>query len=63
MSERRAIVIEFIKRLFCRHYKVEFVSNVYGDQINYFNCRSFWKCVKCGEYVKSQQLHISGEQE
>ena len=56
-------MIEFIKRLFCRHYKVEFVRNVYGDQINYFNCRSFWKCVKCGEYVKSQQLHISGEQE
>lgn len=52
-------MIKFIKRIFCKHYKVLFVRNIYGDEINALNCRSIWECAKCGAEVKSQQL-LSG---
>jgi hypothetical protein len=42
-------MIRFIKQLFCKHsWKWE--QNVYGDPINYLNCRSIWKCKKCDAY-------------
>ena len=41
-------MIKFIKRLACNH-KYEFKENVYGDTINYLNCRSIFECVYCGK--------------
>ena len=42
-------MIKFIKQLFCKH-SWEWEQNVYGDPINYLNCRSIWKCEKCDAY-------------
>jgi len=39
-------MIKFIKQLFCKH-SWKWKENVYGDPINYLNCRSIWKCEKC----------------
>jgi len=50
-----------IKRLFCKH-DYEFLENIYGDEINYLNCRSLWKCKKCGKIKKSNKLYY-GENE
>ncbi len=53
-------MIAFIKRLFCKHYKVTFVRNIYGDEIIAFGWkRSLWKCVKCGASVPGDYLHHS----
>ncbi len=53
-------MIAFIKRLFCKHYKVTFVRNIYGDEIIHFGWkRSLWKCVKCGACVPGDYLHHS----
>jgi len=55
-------MFKLLKRLFCKHYKVEFVRNIYGDEILMWNYkRSIWKCVKCGALVGGDQLHHSGE--
>lgn len=45
------------KSLFCKH-EYEFVSNIYGDQINYCNGkRSIWKCKKCGNIEYRDKLY------
>lgn len=49
-------MINFLKRLFCRHHKLSFHCNIYGDEINMLNCRSLWKCKRCGHLVKGEQL-------
>jgi ribosomal protein L37AE/L43A len=46
---------KLIKQLFCNHHW-EWKHNVYGDAINYFNCRSIWKCDKCGVYGTGKSL-------
>lgn len=56
-------MIAFIKRLFCKHYKVTFIRNVYGDEINDRNCRSLWRCGKCGATVRCDHLHHSETEE
>ena len=48
--------MNIIKRLFCKH-KYEFVRNIFGDEINYTNYRSIWKCSKCGKIKYSKTLH------
>ena len=55
-------MIAFIKRLFCKHYKVTFVRNIYGDEIISFgHKRSLWRCDKCGALVPGDYLHHSGD--
>ena len=55
-------MIAFIKRLFCKHYKVVFVRDIWGDEIIEWGYkRSLWKCVKCGASVPSDYLHHSEE--
>ena len=55
-------MIAFIKRLFCKHYKVTFVRNIYGAEIIERGWkRSLWECVKCGASVPSDYLHHSEE--
>ena len=54
---------KFFSRMFCRHYKVIFCRNIYGDEINHRNgMRSLWQCAKCGAIVLSEHLHHTGEQ-
>lgn len=47
----------WIKRLFCKHYKLKFWRNVYGDEINALNCRSVWECANCQKVILSPYLH------
>jgi hypothetical protein len=51
-------MLTFIRRLFCRHYRVEFVRNLYGDQINdWGGKRSAWCCTSCGAMIGGDYLH------
>lgn len=55
-------MLAFFKRLFCKHYKVTFVRNIYGDEIIEWGWkRSLWKCEKCGALVPADHLHHFGE--
>ncbi|QIK61262.1 hypothetical protein G7050_16025 [Dysgonomonas sp. HDW5A] len=47
--------MKFIKQLFCEH-EYQFVRNIYGDEINFFNARSLWRCPKCGKYTGKSYL-------
>lgn len=50
-------MIRFVKRLFCPHKKLDFVRNIYGDEIiEYGWKRSIWRCAKCDV---QQSLSIS----
>jgi len=41
----------------CNH-EYKFISNIYGDQINYYNGkRSIWKCKKCGKIEYRDELY------
>lgn len=38
-----------LRRIFCRHKRLRFDQNVYGDLINYISGkRSLWICERCG---------------
>ena len=53
-------MIAFFKRLFCKHYEVTFVRNIYGDEIIEWGYkRSLRKCNKCGAIVPGDFLHSS----
>ena len=50
-------MIAFIKRLFCKHDKLFFIRNVYGDEIiDLGYSRSVWKCEKCGKIIYKGEL-------
>ena len=46
-----------MKQLFCRHKNKICITNIYGDCINIFGCRSIWKCVKCNKRFRSDKLN------
>ncbi len=47
----------FLKSIFCRHSRVRFVRNIYGDEINHTDgMRSLWECQNCGVYRFGFQL-------
>ena len=46
-----------IKQFFCKHNNIEFVRNIYGDEINYANARSVWRCKYCGKILYSGYLN------
>ena len=51
------LIIDFIKSWFCKH-EYEFISNIYGDEINWCGgYRSLWKCKKCGKRQWREQLY------
>lgn len=56
MELKNCAIIKFIKRLFCYH-ELEFVRNIYGDEINLTNKRSIYKCKKCGAIKYSNNLN------
>lgn len=47
--------MNIFKRLFCKH-KYETITNIHGDWINIYGCRSMKKCVYCGKVIKSEIL-------
>ena len=56
--------MNWIKRLFkkCDH-NWEFITNIYGDQINYCGGkRSIWKCKKCGKIEYRDHLYNNDNQ-
>lgn len=50
-----------IKQLFCKHNNIEFVRNIYGDEINKISTshiyRSAWRCKYCGKILYSGYLN------
>ena len=45
-----------LKRLNCKHSNLTFIRNIYGDEINYANCRSYWKCDRCSKWIGKLDL-------
>lgn len=47
-------------KLFCKHKRVCWVRNIYGDEINYISCkylcRSEWRCKYCGRIIYKKFL-------
>ena len=50
--------MKIIKQLFCKHNNIEFIRNIYGDEINYANTRSVWKCKYCGKILYRRHLNL-----
>ena len=52
--------MSIFKRLKCPHNDLEFVRNVYGDEINALSdrktVRSIWKCKNCGKVIYKSYL-------
>ena len=50
--------MSIIKQIFCTHPTMIHLRDVYGDEINYCDCRSYWQCQKCSAFLKSDRLGI-----
>lgn len=54
-----------LKKMFCKHENLEFIRNIYGDEINRISLkhiyRSIWQCKDCGKIVYKGKL--GGENE
>lgn len=49
---------EFIKRQRCKHKDLEFIDNIYGDEIiRMGGNRSIWKCKGCGKVIFKKYLY------
>lgn len=42
--------------LFCWHRYV-FIRNIYGDEINYYNKRSIYRCINCNKILYHHSLN------
>lgn len=52
----------FLRHLFCRHRDLQFLRNIYGDEINACGGkRSWWRCTKCGAIKARGDLHDDGD--
>lgn len=40
----------------CKHKNQRCITNIYGDAINEFNCRSVWVCLDCGSWIYKDEL-------
>lgn len=50
-------MLTWLRRLFCSHPRIDFVRNIYGDEIIELGyMRSQWKCAKCGATVYREEL-------
>lgn len=52
--------MKIFKKLFCKH-EYQFERNVYGDEINWCRCRSYYRCAKCGKWKRGNYLNYRGE--
>lgn len=50
------MIKKWIKRLKCKHNNLTTITNIYGDAINYYNCRSIKLCKDCGKLIRSNEL-------
>ena len=49
--------MNILRQIFCRH-ELEFVRNIYGDEINLVGGRrSWWRCKKCGRWIAKPHLY------
>lgn len=54
------MIKKIIKQLFCRHRRVYFYRNIYGDEINEESgFRSWHRCINCGKLIKKKELYKS----
>jgi hypothetical protein len=50
-------MLNFLKRLFCKH-DLDFFRNIYGDEIIERGWkRSLWRCRKCSKIIAKEELH------
>ena len=46
-----------LRKILCKHNDVEFIRNIYGDEINQLSgkniVRSIWRCKNCGRIIYS----------
>ena len=51
--------IMLLDQIKCNHLDkpLEFIRNIHGDEINYLNARSIWKCPDCGKIILRSQLY------
>lgn len=51
-----------LRKILCKHNDVEFIRNIYGDEINQLSgkntVRSIWKCKNCGRIIYKGNLCI-----
>ena len=56
----------FLKQIVCKHENLEFIRNIYGDEINRVSLkhiyRSMWKCKDCGKIIYKGELHKTESQ-
>lgn len=51
-------MIQWIKRLICRHQDLVFVRNIYGDEIIHTGYkRSIWICDTCTKLILKDEIH------
>ena len=49
--------MNILKQIFCRHKEITCITNLHGDLINIYECRSLWECKRCKKVIKSKELN------
>lgn len=56
-----------LRKILCKHKDIEFIRNVYGDEINQLSgkniVRSIWKCKNCGKIIYKGDLYMENDKE
>lgn len=47
---------KILQRIRCKHDNLYTVTNVYGDSINMYDCRSIRQCKNCGKKIFHNSL-------
>lgn len=54
-----------LRKISCKHNDVEFIRNIYGDEINQLSgkntVRSIWKCKNCGRIIYKGSLYMENK--
>lgn len=56
-----------LRKILCKHNDIEFVRNIYGDEINQVSgkniVRSIWRCKHCGRIIYKGNLYMENDKE
>ena len=56
-----------LRKILCKHKYIEFIRNVYGDEINQLSgkniVRSIWRCKKCRRIIYKGNLYMENDKE
>lgn len=56
-----------LRKILCKHKDIEFIRNVYGDEINQLSgkniVRSIWNCKNCGKIIYKGDLYMENDKE